>query len=165
MSVRLRPVREHEWTAFVETGKVEYARDLVENGGFSPEAAAEKAEHDYTSVVPDGLATEGHFIFAVEDAETGERIGRLWFARRELDVGEVAYVYDVNIDARMRGKGFGRATMLALEDEARRRGLERISLNVFGGNAVARALYASLGYREAAVWMSKDLSSDPAGAS
>jgi ribosomal protein S18 acetylase RimI-like enzyme len=48
--------------------------------------------------------------------------------------------------------------MLALEEEARARGLERVSLNVFGGNAVARGLYASLGYRETAVWMRKDIS-------
>jgi ribosomal protein S18 acetylase RimI-like enzyme len=165
VSVRLRPLREDEWPAFVDRGKVEYARDLVENGGFPPEAAEQKAEHDYESVLPDGLATEGQFIFAVEDAETGETVGRLWFARRELDLGEVAYVYDVNIDEAARGKGFGRAAMLALEEEVRQNGLERISLNVFGGNAVARGLYSSLGYRETAVWMSKDLSSEPSSPS
>ena len=49
--------------------------------------------------------------------------------------------------------------MMAFEEEARHHGLERISLNVFGGNEVARRLYASLGYPETAVWMSKDLSS------
>jgi ribosomal protein S18 acetylase RimI-like enzyme len=35
------------------------------------------------------------------------------------------------------------------EDEARRRGLSHIVLNVFGGNKVARGLYRSLGYDEA----------------
>ena len=49
--------------------------------------------------------------------------------------------------------------MLLLEDEARSLGLTRISLNVFGGNEVARSLYRSLGYAEKAVAMSKELSS------
>ena len=47
--------------------------------------------------------------------------------------------------------------MLALEDEVRAHGLDRIELNVFGGNAVARGLYRSLGYAESAVYMVKDL--------
>ena len=41
------------------------------------------------------------------------------------------------------------------EDEARRRGIVKVALNVFGGNAVARRLYASLGYQETAVHMEK----------
>ena len=165
MSVRLRPLREDEWPAFVEEGKRQYAEDMVENAGFTPEAAERKAEHDFVSVLPDGLATEGHFIFAVEDSSTAERVGRLWFARRKVDIGEVAYVYDIHIDEHARGRGLGRAAMLALEEEVRQRGLERISLNVFGGNAVARGLYASLGYHEIHVWMSKNLSSDQDGPS
>jgi ribosomal protein S18 acetylase RimI-like enzyme len=43
------------------------------------------------------------------------------------------------------------------EDEARRRGIDRVALNVFGGNEVARGLYRSLGYKENAVAMSKRL--------
>jgi hypothetical protein len=47
--------------------------------------------------------------------------------------------------------------MLLAEDEARKRGRSRLELNVFGGNEVARKLYRSLGYVEAAVHMGKDL--------
>ena len=43
------------------------------------------------------------------------------------------------------------------EAEVRARGLPRIELNVFGGNAVARGLYRSLGYDEVAVVMEKEL--------
>jgi hypothetical protein len=35
--------------------------------------------------------------------------------------------------------------------------IDRIALNVFGGNGPARDLYRSLGYREAAVFMEKEL--------
>ncbi len=47
--------------------------------------------------------------------------------------------------------------MTLAEAEARDRGIDRIALNVFGGNAVARGLYRSLGYEEQAVAMSKHL--------
>jgi ribosomal protein S18 acetylase RimI-like enzyme len=65
------------------------------------------------------------------------------------------WVYGVEIDASFRGRGLGRAAMLFVEDEARRRGIPRIALNVFGGNEVARGLYCSLGYDEVAVEMAK----------
>ena len=51
----------------------------------------------------------------------------------------------------------GRAAMEFTEDEARRRGITKVSLNVFGGNDVARSLYLSLGYRETAIYMEKPL--------
>ena len=41
------------------------------------------------------------------------------------------------------------------EDEARRRGIAKVALNVFGGNELARRLYVSLGYQETAVHMEK----------
>ena len=45
--------------------------------------------------------------------------------------------------------------MLLAEAEARRLGRSRIKLNVFARNAVARALYLSLGFEEMSVQMSK----------
>jgi len=47
--------------------------------------------------------------------------------------------------------------MLFAEEEASRRGVSRVSLNVFGGNDAARSLYRSLGYAELATLMRKDL--------
>jgi len=69
----------------------------------------------------------------------------------------VLFVYDISIDPRFQGRGYGRATMTLAEGEARARGISRLELNVFGGNDVARGLYRSLGYVETAVQMAKDL--------
>jgi ribosomal protein S18 acetylase RimI-like enzyme len=156
-SVRLRPLRENEWSTFVDHSKRQYAADMVANAGFPEEFAREKAERDFVRTLPEGLTTEGHHIFVVEDGETGEPIGRVWFARRDVFGEEGAFVYDVQIEERLRGRGLGRAAMLALENEVRSQGLSRIALNVFGGNEVARGLYRSLGYAETAIWMSKGI--------
>jgi ribosomal protein S18 acetylase RimI-like enzyme len=64
-------------------------------------------------------------------------------------------VYDLDIDEPYRGRGYGRAAMLFAEEEARRRGLTRISLHVGARNDVARNLYRSLGFEEHEVAMSK----------
>jgi len=160
VDVRLRPLRDDEFDAYVEHGKVWYARDLSENGGAPPELAQKKAEEDWALLLPERLASPGQHLFAVEEIATGERVGDAWIAERDTQFeGKVAFVYSIEIEDRFRGRGFGKQAMLLLEDEARSLGLTRISLNVFGGNEVARSLYRSLGYAEKAVAMSKELSS------
>ena len=51
-------------------------------------------------------------------------------------------------EASARGRGLGRAAMEHVEAELRARGCPRLEVGVFEFNAVARRLYASLGYRE-----------------
>jgi len=157
MSARIRPLRGDEYEAWRRLSRERYVEDMVENGGFAPEQAREKSEKDFAQTMPDGLATPGQHVFAVE-APDGEVVGHVWLGERETrDEGRIAFVYEIRIDEEQRGQGYGRAAMLLLEDEARAHGLDRIELNVFGGNEVARGLYRSLGYEERAVTMGKKL--------
>ena len=68
-----------------------------------------------------------------------------------------AWLYDITIDEAERGRGIGRAAMIALEDELRALGHSAVTLNVWGGNEVARGLYRSLGWAEESVHMRKQL--------
>ena len=75
-------------------------------------------------------------------------VGHIWLARRELLPGEhAAYVYDVEVAEPYRGRGHGRTLMLLGERIAHTSGESLIALHVFAGNAPARGLYESLGYR------------------
>ena len=153
--LRLRPLRADEYEAWRRALVDGYAQDIEVNGNTPADAAREKAEADTSRILPDGLATPGHAMFIAED--DGHPVGQLWIAEREMDGRQVLFIYDVEVREDERGKGYGRETMLLAEDEARRRGVARIELNVFGGNEVARRLYRSLGYVERAVLMGKDL--------
>jgi ribosomal protein S18 acetylase RimI-like enzyme len=156
-------MRDDELGDFIARGNDGYARDMVENAGLSTEQAKKKADHDWTLLLPNGRVPEGHHLFVVEDDETGERVGDLWFAERANDFDATsAFVYSIEIFEEFRGRGYGKEAMLMLEDEVRARGLPHIALNVFGGNEVARSLYRSLGYAETAVWMRKTISEPPA---
>lgn len=158
--LNLRPMHDDEYGAWRSALVDGYARDIEVNGDTPPEAARRKAEEDTARILPDGLQTAGHGIFMAE--HDGQIVGKLWVAEREIDGRRILFVYDVEVDEPERGKGYGRAAMLLAEDEARRRGIARIELNVFGGNEVARRLYLSLGYVERAVLMGKDLSASQA---
>ena len=88
--------------------------------------------------------------------DLGGRVGET--AGRHVFVGirgGEAWLYDITIDPDERGKGFGRAAMVALESELRSLGHVTVTLNVWGGNVIARGLYTSLGYVEESVHMRK----------
>lgn len=153
MSVELRPMLEDEFAAWLPLMQERYAADMVEQAGMSPERAAAKATEDVERLFPGGVPAAKHSVYVIE--ADGEPAGDLWLTEREETLEPCLFVYDVRLDERFRGRGYGRAAMLFAEEEARRRGIDRVALNVFGGNEVARSLYRSLGYEENAVAMSK----------
>jgi len=157
VGIALRPVRSDEYEAFVEATRHEYAADIAANGGRAPGEARAKAEADIAALLPEGTATPGQHLEVIVDAETGGQVGRLWFAERGEEGERHIYLCAIEIDEQHRGRGAGRAAMLAFEDEVRSLGYGSVKLSVFGGNARARALYASLGYTEIAVEMTKRL--------
>jgi ribosomal protein S18 acetylase RimI-like enzyme len=144
-----------EYPSFVADSKAGYAHDIEVHGGQTRDAALVKAEADFAAILPLGLETPGHAIFVVE--ADGAAVGRLWLAERQIGGRQSLFIYDISIDPERQGRGYGRAAMGLAEEEARRRGMGRIELNVFGGNEVARGLYRSLGYVETSVQMAKTL--------
>ena len=155
MSLELRPLRAAEFEDWLTGWSAWYAHDLEVHGGLRPAAAREKADRDMGAAFPDGFLSKGNVLLAIVDA--GASVGVIWFAEREERGRRHAFLYAISIDEERRGHGLGRGAMLALEEDVRARGLDRIELNVFGGNSVARGLYGSLGYTDTFVSMGKDL--------
>jgi len=148
-------MRDDEFTTWLPVMRERYAADMVEQAGMTEERAAAKAADDTERLFPGGVPSLQHSIYVIE--VDGEPAGDLWVTEREETLEPCLFVYDIRLEERFRGRGYGRAAMLFAEDEARRRGIDRVALNVFGGNEVARGLYRSLGYEENAVAMSKKL--------
>jgi GNAT superfamily N-acetyltransferase len=153
MSVQLRPMRDEEFVAWLPRMRDGYAQDMIRNADLPAERARAKAAEDTERSFPGERPSVDQAVYVIE--ADGERVGDLWVAERDDALQRCLFVYLVHVDERFRGRGYGRAAMVFAEDEARRRGFDRIALNVFGGNAVARDLCLSLGYEENAVAMSK----------
>ena len=116
-----------------------YARDPM--GGGAP-----LNEDVRDAVVPGLAATPGAFsLIARLDSEpvglANCFIGFSTFAARPL-----VNVHDMGVMPGRRGRGVGRALLQAVEDEARKRGACKITLEVLSGNERAKALYLALGY-------------------
>lgn len=144
-----------EYGAWIDEAAVSYAEDRAAATGMPLAVSLEKARAQLPTLLPEGHATPGmHLFVIVDNAKTD--VGELWLGSHP-DRADTWFVWDISIREPFRGRGLGRAAMLAAEHVARQAGVEAIGLNVFGPNTAARNLYESLGYAVTSQQMLKDL--------
>lgn len=150
--VTLRPMTEPEYDAFMAMSLEGYIAQRAEADDSPLEVERETATKQVSELLSQGFHTPGHRFWHVVEPG-GAAMGALWVF---IDAAQRrAFIYDIEMDEAQRGKGYGAATLRALEDELRPTGVTHIGLNVFGPNTIARALYDKMGYRVAATFMLK----------
>ncbi len=145
-----------EFDRYMETAVVDYAEVHRKVGVLTAEQALAHAKSEYAQLLPDGLATPNQNFFSIRTG-AGETVGLIWFEAREKHGQKSAYIYDFAVDPAQRGKGYGTAALAALEELVAPMGISRISLNVFGWNHGARALYERCGFTVTGIGMTKVL--------
>lgn len=156
-AVVLDPMTKEEFGPYLEAEIRRYAKANITSGAWSEHEALALSRADHDRLLPDGIDTPGQNLYTVRDAASGEAVAMIWIAQR-LKGGRVeSFIYDIEVREEHRGRGYGRATMLAGIEKAREMGAETVGLHVFGHNAPARALYRSLGFVETNVSMSLEL--------
>ena len=141
--VTLRRMSAAEFATWWDITIRSHAEQLSRATGHPLAAELDAARELLPQVLVDGVDTSGMHFFAVEAAH--ERVGWLWIGAAPGDQ-PAGFVWDIIIDDAARGRGHGRATMVAAEQFFVEQGMARITLQVATGNDVARRLYESLGY-------------------
>ena len=142
--IRLVPMTESEFEAYLEQTVPEYAAENVRAGYWSEEEALERAHQAYTNLLPQGVKTENNYLFIIQLEESGEKIGMIWM--KHETPRPHGFIFEIALDETQRGKGYGKQAMLALEKFAKDMGVETIGLHVFTHNKAATKLYQGLGY-------------------
>ena len=126
--------------------------------GRPEEVARARADAVRAEQFPGGRPAPGQRLWVVED-DTGTGVARVWVGPHPDRPGDptAAWLYYIEVDEAHRGQGHGRRTLEAIEAELVRTGVTELGLNVFGDNDTARRLYATSGYRDVAISMSKTL--------
>lgn len=151
---KLIPMTQPEFEAFLERSIPEYAAEHVRAGNWIESESLEKSRKEFEKLLPQGLNSADNFLYTLYDGE--EAVGMIWMKIRDHR-SKSGFIYDVFIDERFRGKGYGKSLMLLLEEKAREMELNSLELHVFGSNHVARKLYETIDYKITSVNMSKKL--------
>lgn len=144
-----------DFETFIKISKSEYKKDKMRANGFTEEEANKIVAEDFERFLPNGFESEDNFFFKVLKNET--QIGYLWYLIRGASNNRKAFIADILIYEEFRGKGFGKKTMLLLEEEVKRQDLKHIGLHVFGYNEKAIKLYQSLNYQTTDLVMEKEI--------
>jgi len=116
-----------------------YASDPM--GGGAPLCAETRA-----ALVPGLAATPGAFSLIARLGGQPAGLANCFTGFSTFAAEPLVNVHDMGVLPEYRDRGIGRALLLAVEDEARRRGACKITLEVLSGNARAKALYLALGF-------------------
>jgi len=155
--VHLVPFSENDLSSYLEFAIPDYASDKVKAGNWTEDESLERSRNVYAELLPDGVNTKDHYLFRVVADETNEKVGMIWLAVLTEANRTSGFIYDILIDEHLRGKGYGKHAMLAIEEKARSLGLRSIGLHAFGYNEIAIGLYKKIGYKTTNVIMNKDL--------
>jgi ribosomal protein S18 acetylase RimI-like enzyme len=145
-----------EYAALVEPTFGEFVAELVRGGHIRADEADDELRRRREQLLPRGLDTD-HMVLFVGEVD-GEPVGWLWYGLPGVPGHSTgAWVYNVVVFEAHRGKGHGRALMLAGEAELVDRGVPEVGLNVFASNTTAVRLYEALGYTVTTQQMTKSL--------
>lgn len=154
-SVRFREMTEEEYSAYSDFNIQNYARERSRHFKRPFEEELATAKMQVAELLKDGIHTEGHFICKIIDAETDEAVGHIWYHVDEAK--KIAFLYDIMVEERLRGEGYGKAALDELEVSLRQMGIGQVALHVFAENKIAVRLYEKQGYYTASHNMQKDL--------
>ncbi len=144
-----------EFDAFLAQAVPEYAADNVRAGYWDEAEALEKSRKEFEMLLPQGLQSENHYLYTVYNGENA--VGLIWMRANMDRPTKSGFIFDIRIDEKFRGKGYGKQAMLLIEEKARELGLKSIGLHVFAYNKVAKNLYESIGYDVSSLNMVKKL--------
>lgn len=151
----VRTMTPSEYEAWLHQLSRDFAEAKISAGDWPVEGAFERAWEEITVSLPQGLDTPDMLLLKAILPD-GTPVGRLWIGlEHPRGAPDCAFLHDIEIEAEHRGRGFGRALMVAAEQAVAERGVGGLALNVFGENKTAIGLYESAGYRVTSQQMSK----------
>lgn len=156
--IKLELMNQAQYEAFRDQSAADYAAEKVAAGTWDAVDAQRLATESFAKYLPQGKDTPGAYIYNIVDTANTQIIGYIWLQISDAPAGKQAFLYDILIHEPYQGKGYGQATMKALDQVAIQEGAVKIGLHVFGHNLKALHVYEKAGYQITDYQMSKMLS-------
>lgn len=155
MSLTLQAMTPERFVSWNEHQITAFAQDKIDAGNWPEEGAIERSAKENAELLPLGLDTPGHDLFAA--TVDGREVGTLWlFTDPKLSPPET-FIYDIEVEPTERGRGFGRELLEAAEGWCADHSIGMLRLHVFGFNEVAIGLYESAGFETTNINMAKQI--------
>lgn len=141
--VSLRPMTAAAFEKFAAWSVASYAQSLIESGMETESAADDTAWKEFREAFPEGVDSAHIHCFTIQNEK--EPVGVICYeANAQQNRG---FILEFVIAQTQRRKGYGKAALIAVLEDAKAKGLEIMGLNVFHHNREAMGLYEACGFR------------------
>ena len=151
----LLPLSQSEFSAYWKNDIKRFAAENVKAGYWNKEGAIQRSKMEHKRILPDGLATPGHFLFSIVNPGNEEKVGVVWFFIKNRAKPPACFIYDLFIFEKYRRKGFATQALSAVEETVSRKKIRSLSLHVFNHNQAAKSLYEKAGFKTSGISMMK----------
>ncbi len=150
--IAFRAMKADEFSSYRDYFIVDYADEISANFGHTPKQSRIIASKELAEDLPQNVSTPNHYLLCIEKNEN-TIIGYLWY--KLYDDGATAFILDFVLFKEFRGHGYGKAALIALEEQLTISGTKQIKLRVAYKNDRARLLYEKVGFNITGINMSK----------
>lgn len=151
--LKFKSMRKNEFDKYVKEAVMKIAEEYTTAGFCKKEESMDIAKTIFEQYLPNGLETEGQFLFNIVN-DNEEKVGIIWYG---IAKENEAFICDLIIFEKYRRKGYGKLAMTLLEEHVKSMGINKITLHVFGHNQPAIALYEKMGYKTFSMHMAKEI--------
>lgn len=144
--IEFQKMSETEYQQFRQFSVSEYAKDLMNGEKLNHNAAAKKAEREFSELLTNGPDTEGHFVMMIKDTQSGKEVGWIWYCYVTGEDEKYVFLCDFLIYEDNRRKGYASAALAEMERVAKADGCYAAALFVWDHNEPGVALYRKCGY-------------------
>ena len=149
--VRLEPLPRAEYPAWAAAVRARFAGQRVQSGTWSVAEAPGRAEQLLTRLLPHGLDTPGHRVWAARQGPTV--LGWAWLRMEDTTGAADGFLFDVAVTPGAAGRDLGPVVMDAVETAAAAAGVVTVRVLVFTADTATAALVTGRGYHPAATQM------------
>ena len=153
--VKLEKMTKSDFDHYISIAIHAFAIEKVKAGTWAEDEAYKLSEESFKKLLPNDIETEREYLYSIFDNDKNIKVGYLWLEFSESLIGKTAFIFDFLILEEFRGKGYGTQSMIALDDEAKKHGISKVSLHVFAHNKKAIGLYEKVGFKNTDIHMSK----------
>jgi len=153
VKVVLTPKSNEELERFFKMAIIDYAKTIAKAYDLTNDRAIEIATKQ-TQQIRANKETKVE-VFSIHDELISQPVGELWISLNPTN--KKAFIYQITIFKCNRGKGYGKATLLQLEDYCKKLGYSEIKLSVFMNNQTAFRLYQKMDYKLVRAELKKNL--------
>lgn len=153
--ITLQPMNQEEFKQYISYAIEDYAKDKITSGNWSEDEAIDLSRKSFERLLPKDEKTENNHLLSIFHNDI--LVGMIWISQKAPTNPSEGFIYDFVIFEQYQGQGYGKKAMKEAEIIAKELGMNKIGLNVFGHNKIARGLYEKMGYEITNITMAKTI--------